>query len=189
MPAPSRRPHLVASVLLVLALALSACGGGGDDGADRSAGAKASSSAADALVRKGLDQLAAGDTESARTTFEDVLALDADNAYGHYNLGLIAQQSGDDATAMEQYDAALATDPGLAPALYNKGILTEATDLRGATRLYEEALAADETMAAAHMRLGFALLELGDRKEAEQHLSRGVELDPSMADVEAPTYR
>ncbi|HTW16396.1 MAG TPA: tetratricopeptide repeat protein [Nocardioides sp.] len=184
MPKPLRRLSLAASLLLVVVL--SACGG--DEPDDAKAGETASASAADSLVQQGLDQLNAGDASAARTTFENVLALDPGNVYGHYNLGLIAQQAGDEELALERYDAALEADEDFTSALYNKAILTESNDLDAAVELYERVLAVEETMAAAHMRLGFALLELGEKADAEEHLARGVELDPAMADVEPPSY-
>ena len=46
----------------------------------------------------------------------------------------------------------------------------------------------DPEMAAAHMRLGFALIHLGQVAEGEEHLGKGLSLDPSMAEVEAPSY-
>lgn len=173
---------------MLLALVL-VTGCGGDGGAEKPAAASSTAlSAADALVRTGLQQRDAGDDAQARVTFENVLELDPDNVYAHYNLGLLAQEAGEEDAAVEQYDAALATDPEFAPALYNKGIVLESTDLDTAVGLYRRALAADPQLAAAHMRLGFALLHLGRSAEAEEHLATGIELDPAMAEVDAPSY-
>ncbi len=147
-----------------------------------------SASAVDALVRTGLDQLGAGDAAAAQVTFENVLELDPDNVYGHYNLGYLAQEAGNDGRAKKHYDAALAIDAEFAPALFNLGIITESSGLDAAVDLYRRSLVADPEQAAAHMRLGFALVYLGQTEEGEEHLSRGVALDPSMADVEAPSY-
>jgi Tfp pilus assembly protein PilF len=186
-----KTPRLVAAcaALLLTAALVTACGGD-DGGSKEAADARASSttSATATLVQQGLDQLAAGDAATAKTTFENVLALDPHNIYGHYNLGVIAQQAGDDQTAMSSYDEALAVDDGFAPALYNKAILTETSDLGAAVELYRRTVAADPTMAAAFMRLGFALVHLGKKDEGATYLGKGVELDPSMADVEAPSY-
>ncbi len=179
-----RPPALVAAPLLLLVL-LTGCSGG-DDKPD--AESSASLSPADALVQTGLEQLEAGDTAQATTTFEDVLDLDADNVYAHYNLGLLAQSAGEDEDAVEHYDAALATDPEFTAALYNKAIVLETDDLDASVALYRRVLDVDPDMAAAHMRLGFALLHLGENEEAEEHLATGIELDPAMADVEAPSY-
>ena len=178
---------LGAVLALLLALTASACSG---DDSKKDARAEASSAAAagDALVKEGLEQLAAGDTAGAQATFEKVLTIDADNKYAHFNLGVIAQQAGDDETAMTDYDAAIAADDAFAPALYNKAILTEPTDLDAAVELYRRTVAADPEMAAAYMRLGFALVHLGKKDEGAKYLGKGVSLDPSMADVEAPSY-
>jgi len=121
-------------------------------------------------------------------TFENVIGIDPDNVYGHYNLGVIAQDSGQEKAALKEYDAALAADDDFAPALYNKGILTESSDLEAAVDLYQKAVEADPKMAAAFMRLGFALLHLGRTDEGEEALGKGLALDPSMKNVEAPAY-
>ena len=176
----------LAALAGALLLGSAACSDGHGDA--RPAAASATSTTADQLVRRGLDELRAGSTDAARATFRSVLDADPDNAYAHYNLGLIAQRSGDTAGAMTQYDAALAAEPDFGSALYNKGILTETTDLSAAVRLYREAVAAEPGLAAAHMRLGFALLHQGSKADGEKELAAGVRLDPSMADVQAPSY-
>ncbi|WP_426245837.1 tetratricopeptide repeat protein [Nocardioides sp. LHG3406-4] len=185
---------LAASAVLALTGTLAAgCSSDGKPDAEASANVQASGSAAPApasaaLVKKGLAELAAGDASTAKVTFENVLAIDPDNAYAHYNLGVIAQQDGRDKAAMKSYDAALDNDDAFAPALYNKAILTEGSDLDAAVELYRRAVDADPAMAAAHMRLGFALVHLGKVAEGEEHLGTGVSLDPSMAEVKAPSY-
>ena len=182
-------PRPILAVLALLSvLVVTGCGGDDADKEPSAASSSAGLSAADTLVQAGLQQLDAGDDAKAGATFENVLELDPGNVYAHYNLGLLAQDAGDDARATKQYDAALETDPDFTSALYNKGIVLEGDDLEAAVDLYRRALAVDPDLAAAHMRLGFALLHLGKTDEAEKHLSTGVELDPSMADVQAPSY-
>jgi len=139
-------------------------------------------------VAQGLDQLAKGDTAAATTTFTNVLSLDPVNPFAHYNLGYLAQQADHTTEARKQYDAALAALPTLAPALYNKAILLEDIDLEQSVELYRKALASDPDNAAAHMRLGFALVHLGEKDDGGDELAKGIELDPSMASVAAPTY-
>ncbi|GAA1516311.1 tetratricopeptide repeat protein [Nocardioides humi] len=175
----SRRLHLLAALAAVVAATLlSGC-------SDEEPGAESSASA---LLQTGLDQLSEGSTAAARGTFENVLVLDPDNQYALYNLGLIAQADGDEDEARARYDAALAADPDYAPALYNRAILDERTDLAAAIATYRRVLEIDPDLAAAHMRLGFALLHLGQTAEAEASLARGVALDPAMAEIEAPSY-
>jgi tetratricopeptide (TPR) repeat protein len=180
---------MAASAVLALTATLAAgCSSDEKPEADTKAEAAESVPASTALVEKGLAELAAGNAAAAKVTFENVLAIDPDNAFGHYNLGVIAQEDGRVKAAMKSYDAALVTDEGFAPALYNKAILTEGSDLDAAVELYRRAVDADPAMAAAHMRLGFALVHLGKVTEGEEHLGTGVSLDPSMAEVEAPSY-
>lgn len=177
------RPALAVLALLTL-LFVAGCSGDNTDKGQP----PATLSAADTLVQTALQQLDKGDDAKARATFENVLELDPDNVYAHYNLGLLAQDAGKDALAIKQYDAALKTDPKFTSALYNKGIVLESGDLEAAVELYRRAVAIDPDLAAAHMRLGFALLHLGKTDEAEEHLASGIKLDPSMADVQAPSY-
>lgn len=180
------RPNLAALVLLAFLVVAGCSGGTSDD--EPADGASTSLSAADTLVETALQQLKDSDEAKAQATFENVLELDADNVYAHYNLGLLAQDAGNRALATKHYDAALKTDPKFTSALYNKGILLENGDLEEAVELYRRTIAIDPDLAAAHMRLGFALLHLGKIDEAEKHLSTGVKLDPAMADVKAPSY-
>lgn len=181
-------PRLV-SLIVVLVLTLAAGGCGGDSSAPPTAATSATvDPAVELLLSTGLDQLETGDQAAAETTFDTVLTLEPDNSYAHYNLGLIAQDRGDLDAARASYERALDTDATFVPALYNLGILTEKEDLQAAVDLYRRAVAADASFAPAHMRLGFALTHLGEDEEAARFLQRGLELDPSMADVEAPSY-
>lgn len=173
------------AALLLIITTVAGCGGNGDKS---DASAKAHAAAAATLVQQGLQQLHGGDTAAAKATFTKALTADSTNKYAHFNLGVIAQQAGDDKAAMGEYDRALKTDGAFASALYNKAILTEHTDLPAAVALYKRAVKADPKMAAAYMRLGFALVHLGEQKEGERYLGKGVTLDPSMADVKAPSY-
>jgi tetratricopeptide (TPR) repeat protein len=121
-------------------------------------------------------------------TFGNALDLDPVNVYALYNLGFISQDRGDDAAAGDYYQQVLDQDPAFTQALFNLGIITESSDLDEAIDLYRRAVDADDTFAAAWMRLGFALQHQGKDDEAEEALGKGVALDPSMANVQAPSY-
>ena len=178
-----------ATVLALTATLAAGCGGNDNQRTDAEADASTAAAASATLVQKGLDELAAGDTAAAKATFENVVALDPDNVYGNFNLGVIAQQAGDDPSAMAAYDVALATDDAFAPALYNKAILTESSDLEAAVALYRRAVEADPTMAAAFMRLGFALVHLGQEGRGRGRSSaRASRSTPRWPTVEAPSY-
>ncbi|MCR1784596.1 tetratricopeptide repeat protein [Nocardioides carbamazepini] len=190
---PARRHPRTAAALGALALVgavlLGGCGGGNEDGGGRPADtASSSASAADTLVATGLERISAGDLDGAREIFAAVLVLDPANAYAHYNLGFLAQDDGDVATAIDEYNQALTTDPEFAPALYNLALLTEQADLDTAVDLYRRVLDVKPDDAATHMRLGFALRHLGREDEAATLLAQGIELDPAMKDVPAPSY-
>lgn len=200
MPSPRSvrtRPHrrgAAAAGLLLAVVALSGCSGEDDktattDSAQSSTKAdEAASVAVDTLVQTGLDQLSTGNTTAARGTFASVLALDPDNVLGHYNLGVIQQQAGQEAKAVASYDAALATEPHHVPSLFNKAILLESDDLPASVELYRQVVEIDDQRAAAFMRMGFAMVHLGDTKDGEAALEQGLRLDPAMAQVKAPRY-
>ena len=144
--------------------------------------------AAATLLQTGLDQMAAGDETSAKTTFENVLSLDPENLYALYNLGVIAQNAGETDEAMDYYDQALVIQTDYTPALYNKAILLEKTDLDQSIQLYRQVIGIDDTMAAAYMRLGFALVHQGKEDEGAEFLEQGIKLDPAMTEIQAPSY-
>lgn len=194
MTLSSLSPRSARAVVVVLCVvALSACSASDeqpDDGSSTSA-APTSAPADDAvstLVDTGLAQLGAQDVAAAEGTFTNVLAVDPTNVYALYNLGLIAQQGGRDKAATDYYGKALASDPDYTPALYNGAILLEATDVEAAIDAYRRVTELDPTFAAAFVRLGFALVHTGSEEEGEAMITAGVELDPTLADVDAPTY-
>ncbi len=196
------RPQRLRTALVVATLAasllLTGCSDDGDSPKDASTESSVPTSpgsvdpgidfTATDLVRDAVDRLNAGQVEEAKELFEQAVLMEPENAFALYNLGYIAQTKGDDEEALDYYDRALEAKPKFVEALFNKAILLETSDLEQSVELYREALKIDEKMAAAHMRLGFALLHLGDKKGAERELGRGLELDPSMADFTAPTY-
>lgn len=157
---------------------------GSGTAADISASAKAEVK----QVQSGLAQLSSGDTAAAKTTFAKVLAGDPTNVYALYNLGYIAQTGGDAGTAAGYYGKAIDSDPDYAPALFNDGIVLEKADLSRSVALFRAAVKADPTMAAAYVRLGFALQHQGRLHEAAAVRSQGLALDPSLAMAGAPAY-
>ncbi|WP_232677490.1 tetratricopeptide repeat protein [Nocardioides sp. R-C-SC26] len=187
----SRTPHRLAALTLVGALAAGVAGCADDDPAAAPAGGTSSTGAADAtttLISTGLTQIQAQDYAGAQGTFTSVLALDPSNVYAHYNLGYIAQLEGRDDEARQRYEQALASDDAFAPALFNLAILTETDDLEAAVALYRRVIEASPDDAASHVRLGYALIHLGEKTEGQEMLDRGFELNPALANAEPPTY-
>lgn len=183
-------------VAAALVAGLSACGGHDDTAGSRAGTVAASATAAasrptsttDTLVAAGVSQLKAGDTATAKASFLGVLALDAKNVYALYNLGLIAQEANDETTAKAYYEKALASDANYAPALFNEAIVLERSDLAKSVELYQRAVDADPTLAAAYIRLGFALDHEGRTEDAAKARAQGLALDPALAKATAPSY-
>ena len=176
------------AAIVATALLLSGCSDDPSDDVAPGSAASADADAATTLIQTGLDQMAAGDDSAARTTFENVLALDPANVYALYNLGVIAQNADSSDEAIDYYDQALVAQPDYTPALYNKAILLETRDLDQSVQLYRQVIGVDDQLAAAYMRLGFALVHLGETEEGEGYLEQGIMLDPAMKDVDAPRY-
>lgn len=183
-PHPRRlvRGAVVAGTLIAL---LAGCSG---DDEKQAPSSDAERAAVAALIDQGVSALSAGNPDAATTAFEQALELDEDQAVAQYNLGLIAQQDGNDSAAAARYDAALKIDGAYGPALYNRAILWETEDLDKAIALYRKAIEAQPDHAPAYMRLGFALVHQGKNDEAAPFLEKGVALDPSMKNVDAPRY-
>jgi tetratricopeptide (TPR) repeat protein len=175
--------------LALAGLALTGCA---DDpvgeNAAPAADASPSTSAVDTLIATGLAQITSEDLKGAEATFTSVLTLEPSNVYALYNLGYINQSRDDVAAAITRYNEAIGVDPDFAPALYNLALLTETADLQASVDLYRRVIDQEPEYAAAYMRLGFALKELGEKEEAQEMLDRGIALDPAMADVESPDY-
>lgn len=150
----------VLAVGIALAAGLSGCSSDSSDSAD--AGSRAAVAQASTLVDRGAEHLQAGDTAEARTAFTEAVRLDPKNVFGHYDLGLIAQQDGSTLEAVTHYAAALRLDPEYVPALNNLAILTEGQDLRGAVALWRRVVRLDPSDTTAQARL----------QQAEKRLSR-----------------
>ena len=170
---------MLAGAALALSLTFAACSDDPDED-DRAAAA--------ALVERGSTQLQSGENDEAEETLARALRLDPDQALAHYNLGVIDQRANRADEALKHYASALELDPDHGPTLYNRAMLLEKVDLDEAIEVYRDAIEAQPDHAAAYMRLGFALNHLGRTAEAAPMLAKGIELDPEMEKVEAPSY-
>jgi tetratricopeptide (TPR) repeat protein len=146
---------------------------------------------ADQVLEHALQLHAQGDLADAKNEYLRVLQLDPENKYAYYNLGLISQTQGDLVSAESSYRTTIAIDADFVPALFNLAILrTDAGSKREAMDLYRHIIEvtpesdADLTsqLAAAHLNLGFLLLDTGDEAQGQAELDEAVRLDPSLAD-------
>jgi tetratricopeptide (TPR) repeat protein len=143
------------------------------------------------VLNHALELHAQGDLADAKNEYLRVLQLDPENKYAYYNLGLISQTQGDAVSAESSYRTTIAIDPDFVPALFNLAILrTDAGSKREAMDLYRHIIEvtpeSDEELlsqlAAAHLNLGFLLVDTGNESEGQAELAEAVRLDPSLAD-------
>ncbi len=155
-----------AAVLLLLTIALAACG---------------TPQTATTLVTLGLKAQLAGDLTTAEDNYRQAIKLDTNNSVAHYDLGTIYDRHNNTSLAVGEYTAALVIDPTFTDALFNLAVDTAAADPSGAKALYLKVVSAQPSYAAAWLNLGFILQAEGDTSEARVDWSRAVVLDPSLA--------
>lgn len=178
------RTAVAVPLAVLLASGLVACSLG--RGSSNSAGNDSSKSQDEAEVddrlQKGLDAHAEGDLEKARSLYGEVIDDDPENAFAHYNLGLLDQTDGELKDADVSYRKALEVDPAMSPALFNLALVrTDEGAFDEAVELYQRAITADPEMAPAHLNLGLLLNQAGRSDEAGASLARAAELDPDLA--------
>ncbi|NLU77825.1 tetratricopeptide repeat protein [Micromonospora sp. HNM0581] len=180
------------AVLLVGVSACSSDNNGDDREPPSSVGAASNGSTSDpaALIKQGVEEGKAGKLDQARTTFEQIVAVDENNKLAWFNLGYIAQSRGQTEEAIRSYDRALRSDPEYKPALFNKAIALESTDRQAAIELYRKVVGIDDEASTAYLRLGL-LLAAGDdnNREAQQAFDRALEIDEALAKEVPNAYR
>jgi tetratricopeptide (TPR) repeat protein len=169
--------------VILLVFAMAGCDGDGDREGER----------AGEILQQGLEAQAAGDLATAEDAYLRVIQLDPQNKFAYYNLGVIEQTRGELPEAESHYRTTLGLDPDFVPALFNLAILrTEADSVEEASSLYEHLIEVTpiETagpedvrlVAAAHLNLGFLLIEQGHERRGQRELEEAVRLDPSLED-------
>jgi tetratricopeptide (TPR) repeat protein len=157
--------------LLVWGLLAVACSGDPEPPPDDASG----------VLRQALQAHADGDLDQAADLYKQVLVLDPENKFAYYNLGLIHQTEGRLGAAAENYELAIAIDPAFGPALFNLAtVRTEEGQAEEAIDLYRQVLEVNADNAAAHLNLGFLLVDTGDRKAGKAELAIAVQLDPAL---------
>ena len=158
--------------LLLLTVALTACGSPGPS--------PASESAAEALDR-GIKAHAAGKLDEATAAYFETLAKDPMNKFAYYNLGQVAKARGRLVTAEAYYRLALEQDPKMASALLRlAAVRYELNAYQEAVDLNRRVIAIEPNNAAAHFNLALALRALGQNAEAQQEFATAQGLDPSL---------
>jgi tetratricopeptide (TPR) repeat protein len=155
-------------LVILLVFGLAACSGDGER------------KEADEILQQGLEAQAAGHLDTAVDAYLRVIQLDPENKFAYYNLGVIEHGRGEVQAAESHYRTTLGLDPDFVPALFNLAILRTEAGAEEAVSLYEHLIEVDPSHAAAHLNLGFLLIEQGRERRGQKELDEAVRLDPSL---------
>jgi Tfp pilus assembly protein PilF len=189
------RVHSAAGVVLAITIAASLAGCSSSSKKSSSpsttvigsAGNAASSAAAvQVLLKQGINQAQAKMYDQAVTTFNNVLAIDPNNVYALYNLGVINQTQNNTTAALDYYSRAVTADSTYTPAMYNKAIILESTDLNAALTLYKQIVAINPKASTAWLRMAFIYAKQGQPALANAARAKAVSLDPTLAKYPLP---
>jgi tetratricopeptide (TPR) repeat protein len=124
------------------------------------------------------------DYRSVLILYRDTVAKRPENAFAHYNLGKLLDESGSQAEAVSEYRAALKYAPDMVQALYNLGnTLDNLGRPAEAVEQYRAALRVDPNYAKARYNLGNAYIKLGRKEEAREQFNDATLLKPDYVEA------
>ena len=124
------------------------------------------------------------DYRSAEALYRDVEAKLPSNAFVHYNLGKLLDESGRPAAGVAEYQQAIAGDPRMMYAYFNLGnAFSELGRPRDAEAAFRRALDLNPNYAQARYNLGNTLLQQGRKAEAAEQFNDAVQIDPAYVDA------
>lgn len=135
-------------------------------------------------LRQGLEAERAGNANSAKEFYSQVLATEPQNTMALQRLGIIAATSGNDAETIKYLEQSFKQNPDDADTLLALGtamVRQSKPDL--AISMLSRAVALDNKNAGAVRAYGMALLSAGWRDAAESQLKRAVTLQPNDGDA------
>ena len=145
---------------------------------------------ADSLEGAGLEYLALGDSDAARSYLERALSIDAKRWRSHNALGVLADQANNHESAISHYEAALQINPSSAVLLNNIGYSRYlANELDQAARDLYAATEADPTHARAWSNLALVYAHRGWYADAVQTLSKVTDRPAAYNDIGYIAYR
>jgi Tfp pilus assembly protein PilF len=136
------------------------------------------------LVNAGLAALHAGNDQTARQDFNQVLAEDPSNKTGvnqiaYFDLGVLDAAQGQRAASEAEYNLALNVDPNYYLAQYNLAVEEAVANPQGAIALYRKVVASQPKDVAAIYNLGLLLYQQRQVSEGQVYLAKALALDPS----------
>ena len=122
-----------------------------------------------------------GREAEARSQFERVLALDANNAPALQNLGILALKHGDASMAEANLARALELNPKLPLALNTLGVIyAQKNNLDRAIESWKRAVALDPRQYDALLNIGIVEAKAGNTEEARDALERFIKTAPKL---------
>lgn len=171
-PSSTHRVLDVCRALTVIALVAvaSACGG--------SSGGNTQNPAATLGAALKLQQQ--GNYGQAAQLYQQVIAAQPNNAYAHYDLGVVDQATSNPVAALAAYGAALTINPKYVPALFNEATIYTTTDPASAISLYRQIVVLQPIASTAYLNLGFLEIKHGAPKQGVSDLAKAIGQDSSL---------
>jgi tetratricopeptide (TPR) repeat protein len=124
-----------------------------------------------------------GDAET-KERWEQMVRIKPNDAWAHYNLGIIMERAGDAGGAITHYEQAIRIKPDFAMAHYNLAIaLAQTGKTQEAIEHYEQVLRIEPDNAAAHNNLGTVLAHMGKIEEAIGHCEQALRIKPDYVEA------
>jgi len=134
------------------------------------------------FVWKVLGASLMGQGKDALTTLRKAAELIPDDAFVHYNLGIVLKDLGRSGDAVVSYQRALEIKPDFAEAHSNLGTsLQDLGQVDRALASYRRAIEIKPDFAVAHNNLGNVLKDLGRFEDAATGYRRAIEIKPDFA--------
>jgi tetratricopeptide (TPR) repeat protein len=126
-----------------------------------------------------------GDAAGELAAYEQIVAANPEDVEAWLSLGDLYAKSGDSEKSRQAYERVTELDPTNAHQIFfNLGALqTNAGNTEKAVVAYRKAIEIKPDYALAHKELAFALVGMGNRSEAAEHLNQYVELAPDAPDA------
>ena len=177
-----KNSSLVMTLLAVLALALSACGGGDDKNGEIALTPEERASKVEDHFMAGEGQRIQGLMLGAITAYGEAIELNPQHADAYYGRARAYQGINAYRSAIADFDQAISLNPQNADAFYSRGrSYQELEDNQSAILDFIEAINLNTENANAYYSRGRAYEDTGDRQKALQDFSEAIRVNPKLA--------